>query len=269
MLRARLGRGPLAAVLFFIGTLVPALGFFDVYPFRFSFVADHFQYLASIGLIALAVGSGATLIASRGVKARIIGAGLAGAVVLVLGTLSFVQTRIYADLETLWRDTIDKNPNSFMPRYNLGNVLAGQGRSAEAIEQYRRALELRPQMVQAMNNLGVEHAKLGRHAEAIEWFENALRVDPDFPDALHGLGAAYGRQGRIDESIELLSRAIAHDPTLLEARVDLAIALVVRGDRERAADQLRTVLRIQPGNSRARELMERLKAARPIDPKAE
>ena len=55
LLRQRIGKGPLVAVSFFAGTLVPALGFFDVYPFRYSFVANHFQYLASIGLIALAV----------------------------------------------------------------------------------------------------------------------------------------------------------------------------------------------------------------------
>ncbi len=53
--RKRIGRGPIVAVLFFSGTLLPALGFFNVYPHRFSFVADHFQYLASIGLISLVV----------------------------------------------------------------------------------------------------------------------------------------------------------------------------------------------------------------------
>ena len=52
--RRRLGGGPLVALLFFAGTLFPALGFFDVYPFRYSFVADHFQYLACIGPLALA-----------------------------------------------------------------------------------------------------------------------------------------------------------------------------------------------------------------------
>ncbi|MDM7913692.1 MAG: O-GlcNAc transferase, partial [Candidatus Eisenbacteria bacterium] len=53
-LRRRIGRGPLVACLFFAGTLFPALGFFDVYPFRYSFVADHFQYHASLGAIAFA-----------------------------------------------------------------------------------------------------------------------------------------------------------------------------------------------------------------------
>jgi hypothetical protein len=63
--RARLGRGPVVAVLFFAGTLAPALGFVNVFPMRYSFVADHFQYLASIGLIALAVAAGARVLRQR------------------------------------------------------------------------------------------------------------------------------------------------------------------------------------------------------------
>ncbi|MGK4301758.1 hypothetical protein, partial [Klebsiella pneumoniae] len=63
--RGKLGKGPLVAVLFFCGTLFPALGFFDVYPMRFSFVADHFQYLASAGLLALLAAGAAALCPRR------------------------------------------------------------------------------------------------------------------------------------------------------------------------------------------------------------
>jgi tetratricopeptide (TPR) repeat protein len=53
LLRRRLGRGPLAAILIFAGVLTPALGFVNTYPMRYSFVADHFQYAAGIAIIAL------------------------------------------------------------------------------------------------------------------------------------------------------------------------------------------------------------------------
>jgi hypothetical protein len=46
-------RAPLAGFLFFVGTLFPVLGFLNVYPFVYSYVADHFQYLASLGVITL------------------------------------------------------------------------------------------------------------------------------------------------------------------------------------------------------------------------
>src|ERR1700732_1518525 len=63
-LLARKNRGPLAGFLFFAGTLFPALGFLNVYPFRYSYVADHFQYLAILGILVPAA-SGLTVLAAR------------------------------------------------------------------------------------------------------------------------------------------------------------------------------------------------------------
>ncbi len=70
-LRERIGRGPLVAVLFFAGTLFPALGFANVYPMRYSFVADHFQYLASAGLIALAAAGLTKILPARAVRGAV------------------------------------------------------------------------------------------------------------------------------------------------------------------------------------------------------
>jgi hypothetical protein len=108
-LRRRVGRGPLVAILFFGGTLVPALGFVNVYPMRFSFVADHFQYVASVGLIALA----ATGLSRIPLNASI-------ALPLALAVLTWRQTAIYRDLETLWTDTLAKNPAAWLAHNNLG-----------------------------------------------------------------------------------------------------------------------------------------------------
>ena len=48
---AHRNRGPLAGFLIFAGTLFPVLGFFNIYPFRYAYVADHFAYLASLGIL--------------------------------------------------------------------------------------------------------------------------------------------------------------------------------------------------------------------------
>jgi hypothetical protein len=103
-------RGPLAAALLFAGTLFPALGFINVYPFVYSFVADHFQYLAA------AVALSAAAAAAAGVSARMppaarTAAGCAGeCVVALLAFLTFRQCAMYSDAETLWRTTIARNP---------------------------------------------------------------------------------------------------------------------------------------------------------------
>jgi protein O-mannosyl-transferase len=120
--RRRIGRGPLAAMLFFVGTLGPALGFVNVYPMRYSFVADHFQYLASAGLIAAAVAAAATVVRQRTVR---IASGVA--VTALFCILTWRQGRIYHDPETLWRDTLAKNPDCWMAHNNLGVLLAARG----------------------------------------------------------------------------------------------------------------------------------------------
>src|SRR5262249_15930336 len=111
-LRRQLGRGPLAAVLFFAITLFPALGFINVYPMRFSFVADPFQYLASIGLLVLfsVIFLGAARLCLSQRTRWILG----GVLLASLGVLTWRQTLVYRNLETLWRDTLAKNPKSYL-----------------------------------------------------------------------------------------------------------------------------------------------------------
>src|SRR5207249_9851958 len=127
-------RGPLAAVLLFVGLLFPALGFFNAYPFIYSFVADHFQYLASLGIITLAT-------ASIQGKWRTT---VAIAVIAVLGALTRMDCAMYRDSETLYTTTFQRNPNCWMCYNNLGFVLFGQGRISEASTFYARALQIKP-----------------------------------------------------------------------------------------------------------------------------
>ena len=143
LLRSRIGRGPLAAVLCFAGTLVPALGFFDVYPFRYSFVADHFQYLACIGLITLTT-SAVTVIGRRITDEgrRFDGTSAAAALLLILGATTWSQAHIYQNEEILWRDTLAKNPDASIAHNNLGIELQNMGRLPEAIEQLEQARRL-------------------------------------------------------------------------------------------------------------------------------
>jgi hypothetical protein len=137
--RDRLGRGPLVAMLFFAGTLVPALGFIDTYPMRFSFVADHFQYLASIGVIVLLVEFGTKLARDHLPEDVPWGAAVAGVVLAALGLLTFNRCFVYESLETLWRDTLVRNPAAWIAHNNLGEVLFEQGKTTEALRHYHEA----------------------------------------------------------------------------------------------------------------------------------
>ena len=229
-------RAPLAALLFFGAALFPALGFVDVYPFRFSFVADHFQYLASAGPIALSCGAAAACAARRGEAFR--RAGAAGGVLLVggLALLSSRQARIYTDAETLWRATVARNPGCGLAWNNLGVLALERGDEAEAERLFFEALRQAPGYEAALNNCGYVLARKGRAGEAIGYYERALAAWPAYPDAHVNLGNALFVTGRPGEAVAHYEKALELRPDLLEPRNNLALALVATG---RTAEAIR------------------------------
>ncbi|MBK8229541.1 MAG: tetratricopeptide repeat protein [Candidatus Eisenbacteria bacterium] len=168
--RDRFGRGPLVAVLFFVGTLLPALGLIDVFPMRYSWVADHFQYHASIGLLALAGGGLALALSSLRPIPR---AALLALPVLACAAGTALRTPAYRDLRTLWTDTLAKNPDAWMAHHNLGMVEFDAGRVREAIERYRAALAIREDLPNTHYNLGSALARAGHPDLALVHLERA------------------------------------------------------------------------------------------------
>ena len=246
LLRRRIGRGPLVAVLCFGGTLLPALGFIDVYPFVYSFVADHFQYLACIGPIALVASAGAAVCRRAGQWGRYLGMLTVAAVLMMLGVSTWRQGLIYKDLETLWRDTLAKNPDAWMAHNNLGIVLAGQGRISEAIAEYAAALRIKPDYADAHYNWGVAMASQGRISEAIAEYTAALRIQPDHAEAHNNLGIVLAGQGRISEAIAEYAAALRIKPEYAEAHHNLGIVLAGQGRISEAIAEYAAAVRIKP-----------------------
>lgn len=217
-LRAR--RGALACALYFGGTLVPALGFFDVYPMLFSFVADHFQYLASLGPLALAAAGLARL---EAIKPRA-GRAAAGALLALLAGTTWARGRAYRDLEGLWNDTLAKYPGCWMCLSNLGGLCQKEGRRDEAIRYYERVLELRPRHFMVRNDLGALLFARGDLKGAEDQLREALAQKPDLASAHTNLGAVLYRQGRFAESVTELTSAVRLSPASADARDNLAAA---------------------------------------------
>jgi tetratricopeptide (TPR) repeat protein len=271
--------GPLVGALFFLGTLFPALGFFDVYPFLFSFVADHFQYLASLGIIALGA-AGATRLLVGSPWRRRAGQALCLAGLGMLALLTWKQSHLYADRETLYRATIRSNPGCWMAYNNLSAVLVARGAGGEAMDLARRALELKPDYPEAHNNLALALSIMGKVEEAISHYRKALELSPIYAEAHNNLGFALAGQGDLDEAISHYRKALESDPGHAGVEYNLAMALVARGQPHAAVSHLQRAVELQPEFLQARnnlgillarsgrleEAIEQFKRALEIDP---
>jgi protein O-mannosyl-transferase len=232
MARHRIGRGPFASVAFFALTLFPALGFIDTAPMRYSFVADHFQYLASVGLITLFAAPGA--IAARRLRAgrRWPRTLVAGALLLILGTLTARQCVAYGSRWTLWTNTLAKNPNCWLARNNLGMLLIEQGRRDEAEQQFAAAIRDNPDYEEALVNLGCLLQWRGKADVAEAHFRRALVHSPTFWPANFNLGLIASRRGDDDAAIGYFRAALRSDPhspeVQAQARAMLALSLARR-----------------------------------------
>jgi tetratricopeptide (TPR) repeat protein len=232
--RRYFGRSVEVAALFFLTTLGPLLGFIMLYTFRYTFVADHYQYLASIGPIALASAGLVTLGRSSKTSQRLVG-GISVAILICLGPLTWRQSATYHDMETLWRTTIAKNPSCWMAYNNLGVVQFEKGNVEDAIEKYQQSLRLHPDYPEAHYNLGSALLQKGDADEAIRQCEEALKIQPNEPDAHIVLGNAFMAKQDVDRAIDHYVQALQLRPDDSNAHYNLGTALKQKGDVERAA----------------------------------
>jgi tetratricopeptide (TPR) repeat protein len=233
-LRTR-NRGPLTAALIFLGLLLPALGFIDVFPLLYSFVADHFQYLACVAPLTL-FAAGLTVGVERFAPAakNFFGPAVSVCLLSILGLLSWRQAHDYRDIETLWRTTIARNPSCWMAYSNLGSFLSGMGVTDEAIQNFRRALELRPEQSKDHNNLGKALLQQGRFTEAMEEFQAALSISPNDPVTENNIGAAYLQKGDVDSALDHLRKAVKDGPRNGDAYINFGNALLKKRDFDNA-----------------------------------
>lgn len=300
LLRNRIGKGPLVATLVFCGTLVPALCLVDVYPMRYTWWADHYVYHASIGFFALLSGVAVRLSAPaagsrHGVRITPSLAVAAVAVAGLLGSRTWQQCRIYDDIETLWLDTIAKNPKCWMaktnlsvewfnkgrmedakailhevmnekPHYqaynNLGGVYLKMGEYADAIDCFRRAVEGSPNYCVVYHNLGMALRYAGRDAEALEVFRRAIELEPGFGLGQHSYGESLIKAKRFGEAREHLMLALDKLPRFADLRVTLGDLEQVEGNYAAAEEQYKTAIRLQPNQVHAHCRLAMMKAAR-------
>jgi protein O-mannosyl-transferase len=242
----RRARAPLAGILFFCGTLFPVLGFFNLYTFRYSFVANHYQYLASIGIITL-VSTGTALMFNRlGLWHWPTGYVLCGLLLATLSGLTWRQSHQYADAETLYRTTLSRNPSCWLAHNNLGNLLITQGRFRLARESFGEALRFKPNLAAAYNGMGIAWVGEGDLQSGIQNYHRAIELEPGYAEAFNNLGVALARTHRYPEAIENYRKSLEIDAGYAMAHYNMANALARLNQSAEAEQHYLQAIRIMP-----------------------
>ena len=247
--RKSLSRPFLFAWGFFCVALLPTMGFTDVYFMKYSLVADRYQHIAIIGIIALA---------SAGFTAWFQGAKgetrWAAAIVLIMaiGSCSFLTRRqcgMYRDAITLYETTLKKNPHCSIVENNLGKALFDIGRLPEAMDHYRKAISLNPGYVEANYNLGNALVQTGRSQEAIEYFRQSIKLAPQLPMAHNNLAVALLNTGNPREAIGHCQEALRIMPNNIEAYNNLGNAYKAIGQYPQAIEQYEKALQLDSNHN--------------------
>lgn len=279
---ARRNRGPLAGLLIFAGTLFPVLGLLNIFYFRYSYVADHFQYLASLGII-VPVAAALAAAAQRWKLEKQWRIGLSMVLLACLAGLTWRQSMMYSDEQALYRETLARNPDAWLAHDNLGNILfqvPGQraeaiahfqaamranpdyweahlsmgnawleipGRLDSAIAEYQTAVGLAPESVRTHTNFGNALLQAGRTGEAVVQYQTALRIQPDSATVHNDLANALTRiPGRLPDAIAQYQAAIGANPDFAEAHNNLGEILAQTGRMPEAVAQFEAAILIRP-----------------------
>jgi len=240
-------RAPLFASAYFIAALLPVLGFFDVYFFRYAYVSDHFQYLASMGPTTLA----ASVITAATERLQQLQRSIAALLLAVLGLLTWRQTQIYHDEETLWRATLKLNSNSWLGQGCLGGIFYRRGEISAAMSHYENAVRLAPHDPETHSNLAAALFREGKVPDAITQWQESLSIKPNDVEVRGYFANALIGRGRVAEAIMQLRESLRLQPRNVDVINSLAVAVSQTGRIDEAIALWKQAVELQPTNEGA------------------
>lgn len=223
----------------FVAALLPALGLMPFDFQQYSTVADHYAYVAVLGL-------GVMLAGFLGTPRRLLTRGFCVIALALLAAQSWLQVLPWQNNISFWTHTLQVNPRSWLAHNNLGAVYQMLGKPEEAILHYQAGLRLKPNDADTLVNLGLALASVGREAEALPYFEQALSLRPGDPKARFAVGALLVESKRYLDALVHLEPLVGQEPDNAAARFALAQALLGLGRRQEALSHLRRLAEGSP-----------------------
>lgn len=244
------------AFAWFVLMLFPAIGFVDVYYWRYSYVADHYQYPALPCVLALIA---AVFVCGR------VGAIVAIAVAVALGVSTWWYAHAYRSEESLWKDAIAKSPTAWLPHANLVQIYMRQGKTGEAIQSYRRVRELCEKRIADEMQSADRAMKAGDVRRAEAYLKDVVAIDPFHPEAKRRLGDMAYDRGNSEAALEHYGGAEVLERADADLRVRQGKALQSMGDLRQAAARFHEALALDPNHVEAQSRLA--EALRTLNPK--
>ena len=273
--------------LWFLGTLVPVIGLFQV---GLQSMADRYTYVPMIGLFIMIAWAIPAPVSDQRTGTRAAVSTIAAAVLALLAHRAWVQTSYWHDTMKLFDRTLaltEKNHIALTMRgyvleeqgnyeqaiaeyrkvlkfqknfratwFNLANCLVQLGRPEESIPYYKTAIELMPKIALSHHNLGVAYLRLNRLDDAAGSFREALRLNPMYADPHFNLGLTLTRQMKIDEAIGEFRQAVELSPRSYDAHAQLGIALAMQDRIDEAIASFEEALRLRPDSEDAKKYLQ-------------
>jgi tetratricopeptide (TPR) repeat protein len=248
-------------LVYFLVALFPVSGLMDFYFQRYSFVSDHFQYLAAIGPLALAAVALARLSDFFALsKIPWLRPSLGAGLLMIIGVWSWQRAGVYQSNETLWSDTLNKNTDCWMAHYSLANVLLQKGQIDEAMAQFQTVKRMKPVIAEAYYNCGNIFVRKGELDKAIAEFQKALEIRPNYADVYENLGDVFVQKGQVDKAMADFGEALKIKPDSAGIHNSLGVALAQKGRINEAMAQFQQALRLNPNDPGAQNNLAKAEA---------
>lgn len=237
----------LACWLYYLVVLAPVAGIAQSGP---QLVADRYSYLSCLSWAVLLGGGIAwlwTTSSGRIVwKVKQVAGAATIAVLTLLATLTWQQSKVWRDTKTLWLHAIAATPESSIAHYNLARLYEEQGSPEQSLQHYRQAVRNNPANAEAQYNLARLLARLGNENEALRHYQIAVKIRPTDLDARNNLGLLLARRGDTDAALEQFQKAVETDPRYGKAYFNLGRVLATRSELGPAIENYQRALKLHP-----------------------
>lgn len=256
LLRKRLGIAPLIAWSYYVASLIPVMGFFKMFYTRYSYVADHWQYLGLMCAIPFTVGVVAHFFQRVGSAADTPRPPVAAIVLTSLllglfGSLTWRQAHVYQSPIALWQDVLKKNPASWMAHNNYGTALREIRDEDAAFREFNEAARLRPNFWEAHFNLGTVMLTKKMDEESYKEFQEVVRLNPHQDVAYYNMASYEALHGKLDDAIAHYEEGLRQRSNYFEAHKSMASVYIKLGQLDEAINHLNESLKINPNQSDA------------------